>query len=230
MSARSPRRNAGTALGRTTLWALIAATALVTLISAVYALWFSITAGIDKSNRFSFPVVYAAPMEGDRPSEPAVPGAGSDVRLEFSDILVSAPVEQLREPQVLAAFATAIPFLLVIVGGIGVIALAWRLLGAKPFSGAARGLLIALGALSLLNSVLVPWLEARSAARAVEILNLPSDGTQVPSDQHGWVVAPGFSFLQDAYWPYLALGVVLLLVAALWQRASRLQRETEGLV
>ncbi|MFC7766110.1 hypothetical protein [Leucobacter soli] len=215
---------------RTGLILLIVVAALVVAGSVFYGLWLSFAAGVDKSGHFGFEASYAAPMIGDEVDAPVLPGTGSEALIDYSTVTVSAPLEQLREPQLLLALATAIPFLIVIVGGLGVIALAWRLLGSKPFSGAARGVLAALGVLAILNSALVPWLEARSSARAIEILALPTDGTMVPSNQHGWVVAPHFGFLQDAYWPYLTLGVLLMLVAILWRKAARLQQETEGLV
>ena len=206
------------------------ASALVTVGATLFGLWLSISAGVNKLGEFTFPVAYAAPMIGSEPMVPSLPGASSDLNLSYKDIWVSAPLEQLREPQLFAATATAIPFLTVIIGGIGVIVLAWRMLGARPFSGAARPLLTVLGFLCLANAILVPWLERHLVARASAILGLPTDGTQVASDQEGWIVPRSFDFLQDTVWQYLAIAVILFLIAALWRRAGRLQRDTEGLV
>lgn len=182
------RPSASSNTSRGSLWAVMIASALVTVGATLFGLWLSISAGVNKLGEFTFPVAYAAPMIGSEPMVPSLPGASSDLNLSYKDIWVSAPLEQLHEPQLFAATATAIPFLTVIIGGIGVIVLAWRMLG------------------------------------------LPTDGTQVASDQEGWIVPRSFDFLQDTVWQYLAIAVILFLIAALWRRAGRLQRDTEGLV
>lgn len=208
---------------RSLLVALIAAAGVVLLGAVFFGLWFASSAQQGKAGEFQFAVPYASP------GWPAV-ASTAETSQHYDTIAVSSH-EPLVLPRALAGIATALPFLIVIVGCIGLITLAVRMLGGKPFSRAAQAILAVLGALAAASAVLVPWLEARLVEIAVAELGMPTDGTLVTdSDTDAWVSPPHFDPLQDLHWPLFALGAILLLIAMLWNRAARLQRETEGLV
>ncbi|WP_449278153.1 hypothetical protein [Leucobacter sp. GX24907] len=214
--------------GRALLRALIAAAALVALGSIFFGTWLSLSAGEDKNGAFNFSVAYAAPLD----AEPGVGPLDPEIETtQFYDDIIVASHEPLVLPRTLASIATAIPFVIVLLGCISTIVLASRLLSARPFGRAALVMLALLGLASAATAIAVPWLESRVGVLAARELHLPTDGGMVADPEaDAWVVPTGFDPLQDMLWPLFTLGVALLLVAALWRHAVRLQRDTEGLV
>lgn len=204
---------------------LIVAAAAVALIAAFYALlvtsW-SVTSPVDGS--FPFTAAVALPETNEIAGLDGIAGT----RVSHSDALVEG-TGPLIVPRVLTGVATVLPFLTVIAGCIGVIALTRRLMGQRPFARAGQVFLAILSALSLAGSIVIPWFTALASQLALDELGLPQGGDEAIIGEP-WLVAHSFSPTQDIVWPMLALGVVLGLVAALWARGLRLQRDSEGLV
>ncbi|WP_156759134.1 hypothetical protein [Microbacterium karelineae] len=203
----------------TVLVAVIAAAGVILAGGVFFGAW-----AIDNvfSRAFGFEAGYVPP---DWPQVAAT----SQTAQFFSTIVIESH-DPLVAPRVLTAIAMAIPYLTVIVGAGGTIALARRLMTSRPFAGAARILLFALAVCCAAQAIAVPWLRTIAAATAIRDLGMPTDGTQVPSpDADPWVTSPAFD-IQDVDWPFLVIAAALVLVGILWRHAAILQRDTEGLV
>ncbi|MDA3146289.1 hypothetical protein JSO19_02715 [Leucobacter sp. UCMA 4100] len=205
--------------------ALITAASVVGLVALLYALlitsW-SVTNPVGGS--FSFTAAVAMPETNEIAGLSGLGGS----RVSHDTALVEG-FEPLILPRVLTGVATALPFATVIAGCLGVIALTRRLVGQRPFARTGQVFLAVIAGLSLVGSVVIPWFTALAAEVALTELGLPSSG-EAPSAAGSWLVAGHYSPLQDTDWPMLALGVVLGLVAMLWARGVRLQRDSEGLI
>lgn len=216
-------------VGTAALWALTIAAALIGAITAFYCLlitsW-SVSDPIDGAFTLSIPV--------------ATPGVDTNlIETQFSNEHLTVGYEgdtwirsdqPLLGARILTGIATALPFIIVLAGGIGVMVLARKLGRRQPFTRALRWTLGLLGALTALSAVSIGWFEALAAQVAATALGLPTVDDVADLDSESWVVVPSFDPLQDLNWPFFLLGVVLILVSALLVRAARMQRDTEGLV
>ncbi|MBP1325765.1 hypothetical protein JOF28_000997 [Leucobacter exalbidus] len=223
-SNHSPQSTPRTvAARRPALITLITATAAVLAVAVFAGVWLTLWSFSGKLGEFAF----VTPVVSDL--SPALHNT-ADIYQAFDTVIVSSSAA-LVVPRTLAAIATALPFLIMITGCIGVMILARRLLTARPFTRAGQVIIAVLGGLATVSSALIRWCETRATELAVAELGLPtSGGTATDSALGPWVSPSSFDALQDLDWPLLALGVTLLLVAALWRQASRLQRDTEGLI
>lgn len=214
---------------RSVAFIITAAAAVIALIALCYAVlitFWMVTSPIDGT--YTFPVRVVLPDT----NELALHSLGSATAM-FSDVQISSPFP-LVAPRVLTGIATALPFTIVISAAVGVIFLSRRLASQRPFARAAQRSIIVLSVLAAVTSVIVPWFSALASSLAVDALGLPSHGEAAGLDgalsPEPWFVAPSFSIIQDLDWPLLTLACVLALVAVLWNRALRFQRETEGLI
>lgn len=202
--------------------------AVIGLIAAIYCLlvtsW-TVASPVDGS--FSLRVPMATPVDNHFD-----PQFSSDHLRVMHDgdtwIETDAPLILSR---VLIGIATALPFIVVIAGCIGTVALTLKFAQPRPFSAVLGRVIGILGLLVAATAVLVPAFTELAVENAVAQLGLPTSGDDVANpDTDSWVVPGGFDALQDLDWPFLLLGVVLILVAALLGRAAGMQRDTEGLV
>lgn len=214
---------------RTALWALTIVAALIGAITAFYCLlitsW-TVSGPTDGAFTFSAPV--ATPMDDTN----LIDTQFSDAHLTVGhagDTWIRSD-QPLIGARILTGIATALPFVIVMAGCVGVIVLARKLGKQQPFTRALRWALGLLGALAALSAVVIPWFEALAAQVAVSTLGLPTADDVTDLDTESWVVPPEFDVLQDLNWPFFLLGVVLILVSILLVRAASLQRDTEGLV
>lgn len=152
----------------------------------------------------------------------------SHVYISLQNALIES-ADPLIVPRLLTGVATALPFLIVMVGCVGAFVLLRRLSKQRPFSGAVQWLLGLLSILTILSAAIIPWFHSLAATVALHELGLPTDGTRV-TENDPWFVERHFTLLQGLDWPLVALGVVLLLITLLWPHAVRMQRETEGLI
>ena len=215
-------------LSKTSTITLSVVATAVGLIAAFYCLLVTSWAVASPVNgSFSFTVPVATPAENHFDTQ------FSSDRLQVmydGDTWIEAHFP-LVLPRILVGIATALPFVIVITGCIGVVVLALKFAKPRPFSAALAWVIGIIGALTALAAVLVPALNALAVENAVAQLGLPTSGDEVANlDTDAWVVPGGFSLLQDLDWPLFLLGFVLALVAVMLARAARIQRDTEGLV
>jgi len=216
--------------GRAALRALAIIAGAIGLVTAFYCLlvtsW-SVSSPVDGGFAFSVPVALPADstnlIDTQFSDEHLTAGYEGDTWIRTDAPLVMA--------RVLTGAATALPFLVVMTGCVGVIVLARRLGLRRPFTRALRWTLGLLGALTATSAICIPWFEKLAVESAVAALGLPTSGDMVQdADTDAWVVPAGFDPLQDLNWPFFLLGVVLILVSVLLVRASRMQRDTDGLI
>jgi hypothetical protein len=214
-SAATPRE----AVQHGLLGALLAAAGLALVGGVFFGLWHIATVF---QHPFAFHAAYAAP------GWPEVASASPTAQF-YGEILVETGLPLVTE-RLLEAASVSLPYLTVIVGAVGVIVLARRLMTSRPFARPARVLLFALSASAAALAVLAPWLSSLAAASAIRALGMPTNGSRVPDpDLDAWVSPTSFG-TQDVDWPLLTIAVVLFLVALLWRHAARFQKDTEGLV
>ncbi|WP_298040702.1 hypothetical protein [uncultured Microbacterium sp.] len=208
------------ALGRGALRALIIAASLTIAVATGLAIWF---VEWTFTRPFAFGVAYAGP------DFPAV-ASTTETQQFWGDVVIESDAP-LTAARILSAIATALPLLVYIAAAIGVIVLALRMSTARSFRPAGRVALVSVAVASLVTAVVRPLFEALAVAEATAALRLPTSGDDVADPTRDpWVVPAGFDLLQDMDWPYLGIAVVLALVALLWSRAERMQKDTEGLV
>lgn len=225
---QTDRKPADMKLSKTFTLILSIVAAAVGVIAAFYCFlvtsW-AVTSPVDGS--FSFTVPVATPAENRFDTQ----FSSDRVQVMYDgDTWIEAHYP-LVLPRILVGVATALPFVIVITGCIGVIVLALKFTRPRPFSAALGRIIGVLGMLTALAAVLVPAFNALAVENAVAQLGLPTSGEEVANlDTDAWVVPGRFSLLQDLDWPLFLLGFVLVLVAVLLARAARIQRDTEGLV
>lgn len=130
----------------------------------------------------------------------------------------------------LFALSGGFPFLVASLGFLGIMLLCLRLLRSRPFGRTAQITLGVVGALSVIGSVLVPWGERKAIILAVEAAGLPTSPEQATSAMRGFILTQDFHWLWRTNWLWLIFGLLLVLVALLWQKATRFQRDQEGLI
>lgn len=222
------RKHLNMKLGKAFTLTLSIVSAVVGLIAAFYGLlvtsW-TVASPVDGSFGFTVPV--ATPAENRFDTQ----FSSDQLRVMYDGgtwIEADAP---LILPRVLIGIATALPFFIVIAGCIGTMVLALKFAQPRPFNAALGRVIGIVGLVVAATAVLVPALTSLAVENAVAQLGLPTSGDDVANlDADSWVVPGSFDVLQDLDWPFLLLGVVLILVAALLGRATRLQRDSEGLV
>ncbi len=198
----------------------IVAGVLLALATAFFALWLV-------SDVFTPEWIVEVPVASPRDVVPLVAGAAAESHTyAYGTVLISS-YAALVVPRTLAAIAMALNFAVALVTLVMVIVLAARVRIQRSFTRAATVGIVVLGALSTVTAFAAPWLERLSITTTVSGLGYPTSGDEAPAGE--WVVPPQFT-LQDANWPLLFIGILFLLTAALFVRARRLQRDTEGLV
>lgn len=198
------------------------AAAIVALFAAVYGMIVTSWAYQGKMGEFFQYYSYVT-------DESPVLSSREEIWQAFDTVVVSS-YAPLVLPRTLAAVSTAIPFIIVLIACVCIFVLARRLRTGRPFSRPAQVGLALLGVVSVVGSVLGPWLDSVVSMRVIEELGLPNNNDPGVTVSDAWVVPTYFTWTDDTNWPLLTMGVVALLVAVLWQQAVRMQKDQEGLV
>lgn len=161
--------------------------------------------------------------------DPKIAITGSTT-IEFSKVWVITK-DLTATPHALFAISGGFPFLVAALGFLGITLLCLRLLRARPFSRTAQLTLGVVGLFSVTGAVFVPWAEKKAVNMAIAALGLPTSPEQAAmTSMKGFVSAQEFNWLWHTNWLWLIFGLLLILVALLWQKAAKFQRDQEGLV
>ena len=200
--------------------------ALLTLVEAGKGLWaYFYRLAFAGTNYNWFFDVFVATKEA-----PELPRTLS-THAEFSQVTIWTWTNDLSDSALFyISLSDGYPFLIMGLGSFGVIMLCIGLLRARPFGRVAQFALGLGGLLSIIGSVLVPWSEKQAVAKSVEALGFPTSAEQTTSAMRDYVRLREFAWHMDTDWTWLILGVVLVLIAFYWQKATKFQRDQEGLV
>lgn len=209
----------GAARGAALAVAIIAG-ALLAAATLFFALWLI-------SDVFAPEWIVEVPVASPLDVVPLMTGAANESHTyAYGTVLISSYAE-LIVPRTLTAVALGLNFAVALVALVVLIVLAVCMRMQRSFTRAATIGVAVLGLLSAVASIGAPWLIRLATATTVSELGYPTSGDDAPSGE--WVVPPEFT-LQDTNWPLLFLGVLFVLTSALFIRARRLQRDTEGLI
>ncbi len=212
---------------RTLLLVTMAASGLA-FILAIFAMFVSLAKGPTGLGRYSFEIRYVAAIDDDGPTGLPTSGVDPPVFAQYQTIQVDT-TRDLPVPVILTDIATVAPFAVFLLGCVLVLVLCRRLWTGRSFTRPATVSLAVLGGLVLAASVVVPWLRIAAVDQASRALGLPLAPTGAAEPGYAWVVPPTFGE-QSVDWPMLILGVVLVFLAALLHRGTKMQDDLAGLI
>ncbi len=209
---------------------LTAATVCVAMLVGILAMLVLSGKGPTRLGSYTFSVRYVPvpPMDKAQGDRQPLKASNGDAFVQHETVLVTTS-EQLTGPIQLTNVAIFAPYVVFYLACVLLLVLIRRVWTGRSFTRLATGGLGLLGILVVTFGALVPWLELRAVELAVQQLGLPVKPSETGSGTSGWVVPQPYG-LESVDWPMVILGVVLVFLAILLHRGTRLQDDVEGLV
>lgn len=211
-----------------TFLALTTAAVCVAMLLGLVALFVTSAKGPTAMGNYTFSVRYVPPGVKDRPAEQPVTATKGDAYVDVDTVAVTTS-ENLAEPILLTNIARLSPFAVFYLGCAIVLVLIRRVWTGRSFTRLAAVALGVLGVLVIAVGKLVPWLQLRAVELAVQQLGLPTAPEASDPAAKGWLVPQPYG-IESIDWTLVVLGVVLVFLAVLLHRGTKLQEDVEGLV
>jgi len=213
------KRSANVA-AKTGLWMLLVATAGVLLV-AIVDLVFTIVWALSGGTKVTLPSQGGSMADGAGISVlgPRVQNIGPGTGIEL--VLKDVPGGALA----LNVVASLLGSLATIMVCAAIIVVCWRLVRAEPFDRSVTRIMGYVGGLLVLIGVIGPVIEGLGKYNIVESLdNVATAGSPIGQGNVDYYVVNSVDLLP------IVLGVMLLLLTAVFSRGAQLQRDAEGLV
>ncbi len=211
-----------------TFLALTAVAVGIAMLVGALALAVMSAKGPTSLGNYTFSVRYVPPAVKDAPDQQPIAATKGDAFVQYENVMVTTS-ENLAEPILLTTIAWLAPFVVFYLGCALVLVLIRRVWTGRSFTRPAAIGLGVLGLLVIAVAKVVPWLKLRAIELAVQQLGLPLAPTGAEPARTGWVVPQPYG-LESIDWPMVVLGVVLVFLAVLLHRGTRLQDDVDGLV